>query len=92
MPDVPLSVNTQSKNLLSDVPISLIDNNPSLVHEQTTVQEMQPRRSIWKAPKRKRGSNRPVKNEPKESQDPPRWMTRSMVKNQKPPSPQPMET
>ena len=90
MEDVPLSVNTQPETPLPIVPINLIESNPSPDHEKTPAQETQPRKSIWRAPKRKRGSNRPVKSEPKESQDPPRRRTRSMMKNQKLPSPKPM--
>ena len=88
--DVPLSFNTQSKTPLPDVPTNPTESNSSPIREKNLVQKTQPRKSIWKAPKRKRGSNRSVKSEPKEIQNPPRRMTRSMIRNQKLPSPKPM--
>jgi len=53
LPGDTLSVNVQSKN--SPLVDPLPDNTPSLVHEQTPVQEVYPRKSIWKTPKWKRG-------------------------------------
>ena len=53
----------------------------------TPIQEVHCRKSIWKTPKRKRGSNRPIEKEVKETTVPPCRLTRSMMKRKKSLSP-----
>ena len=90
--DVPLPNVTPSQadtSLPADSP--LVDPpSDDLVHKQTPAQEVHHRRSMWKTPKRKRGSNQPVVSEVKETLDPPQRLTRSTMKKKNLSSPQHM--
>lgn len=83
--DTPI-VNDQAEGSPStNPPSNNIDPAP------TPIQEVHLRKSMWKTPKRKRGSNRPVEKEVKEMVVPPRRFTRSMMKRKKSLSPQPID-
>jgi len=77
----------------------LPENSPPVISPSDTInpaptpmQQIHLRKSIWKTPKRKRGSNRPIEKEEKEITVPTRRLTRSMMKKPRSPSPQPVDT
>jgi hypothetical protein len=78
--DTPTSPNQSPIHSHLDASSPVIPSSDTIIPTPTPMQQSHIRKSMWKTPKRKRGSNRPKEPEEQKAIAPTRRLTRSMLK------------
>jgi len=84
---IPSPTHSPITHVYPDTSSPVIPSSNTINPTPTPMQQSHVRKSMWKTPKRKRGSNRPKEHEEQEIIAPTRRLTRSMLKKPRSPSP-----